>query len=427
MKALIASLAFLISASALATQNINIPFGATGATGAQGAQGNTGATGATGKTGATGQTGQTGASGASGSTGATGASGASGATGKTGTTGATGMTGPTGVAPQVITGTSDIVQFKVIGNSTQTNNIMDIQNSSLTNLVTFDNLGSGVFIGSLTTGTATPGSGTITSNAGDITASNGNLVSIIGAVEAGAFVSAGTYITASGNISTTAGKLITPNEIDAGSIWIPNSGGGQQAMVVATNYMQFYNSGGAISSEFLDDNAGRTELFNYIGNKGFTADSSGNTFLGTLVSGDLEVTSAGNTIISGSLKLPNGSAFSSTPSAYLTGASGLLSAATAGTYGAGLSARAITIESFTIAVSAFTCVGNPTVKIQDCGTATSCASPTDIASVTPSATGIAAGSVSTPGLAAAHYWRVQLTAGTCTVLDFTAAAEAAPQ
>ena len=70
-----------------------------------------------------------------------------------------------------------------------------------------------------------------------------------------------------------------------------------------------------------------------------------------------------------------------------------------------INADAIYLEHLTAYASALACSTDPTFTIYDCGTSAACSSPTAIASVTPSATGLTSGdsSITTHAVAAAHY------------------------
>jgi len=82
--------------------------------------------------------------------------------------------------------------------------------------------------------------------------------------------------------------------------------------------------------------------------------------------------------------------------------------------------KAGTVENGVITAGLFTCAGNPTLKIQDCGaTVNACGSPTTLVSSTPTAVGAADVTVSSATLTAGDYICMQITAGTCTALDLT--------
>ena len=77
-----------------------------------------------------------------------------------------------------------------------------------------------------------------------------------------------------------------------------------------------------------------------------------------------------------------------------------------------------TADHLTVTTTNWTCSGNPVINIQDCGTVVnSCGSPTTIGSTTiatPSAVDV---TISNSTLTAQHYFALQWTAGTCTVLS----------
>jgi len=79
-----------------------------------------------------------------------------------------------------------------------------------------------------------------------------------------------------------------------------------------------------------------------------------------------------------------------------------------------------TIENGVVTAGLFTCAGNPTLKIQDCGaTVNACGSPTTLVSTTPTAAGAADATITNATLTAGDYICMQITAGTCTALDLT--------
>lgn len=66
----------------------------------------------------------------------------------------------------------------------------------------------------------------------------------------------------------------------------------------------------------------------------------------------------------------------------------------------------------------FTCSVNPVMTVYECGTSTSCASPTAIGTVTlTGALAVMTGTVSNSAISAGHYIGWTWTAGTCTALS----------
>jgi hypothetical protein len=107
---------------------------------------------------------------------------------------------------------------------------------------------------------------------------------------------------------------------------------------------------------------------------------------------------------------------------FLPLSSGNLSAISANEIvGSGQTARGITVQNLTATATSFTCGTNPVFSLCDCGTSGSgCtgACPTTIGTVTvTSANTPTAGTVTTPIIAAGHFWAWEITSGTCTVLD----------
>lgn len=83
-----------------------------------------------------------------------------------------------------------------------------------------------------------------------------------------------------------------------------------------------------------------------------------------------------------------------------------------------------TVDNIVGSAISFTCAVNPTITMFECGTSATCASPTTIGSATLTAAGTAVnGTVSSPSITAGDYVAWAITAGTCTSLDVTAAAQ----
>jgi hypothetical protein len=84
-----------------------------------------------------------------------------------------------------------------------------------------------------------------------------------------------------------------------------------------------------------------------------------------------------------------------------------------------------TVDNITGSAIIFTCAGNPTITLYECGTDTTCASsPTTIGSVTVTAAGTAIdGTVSNPAITAGDYVAWAISSGTCTTLDVSATAQ----
>jgi hypothetical protein len=135
--------------------------------------------------------------------------------------------------------------------------------------------------------------------------------------------------------------------------------------------------------------------------------------------------STASTVTTSSLaRLPEGGVF-------IQGSTGALTAlSTNEIVGYGKTVRAMKIENMVGAAATFTCTVNPAVTLYDCGTsAGACTSGrTALANVTLTAANSGAnGSVTSSTLAAGHYWALEISAGTCTILDANVSAEAAMQ
>lgn len=138
---------------------------------------------------------------------------------------------------------------------------------------------------------------------------------------------------------------------------------------------------------------------------------------------------AGANIITSSLTL-GGVTITNVPSAFLGLSTGSLTSIVANEIiGSGKAPRAMTIENIVASAAGFTCISNPVLTLYDCGTsAGACTSGTAIGSVTLTAANTQTdGTVSSPSLAAGHYWAWEVASGTCTALNATGTAEAKMQ
>lgn len=87
-------------------------------------------------------------------------------------------------------------------------------------------------------------------------------------------------------------------------------------------------------------------------------------------------------------------------------------------------ANASTVDNMTASAMSLVCVTNPTIALLECGTSTSCSSPTTIASVQVTGAGTATpATVSSSAIAAGDYIAWQLTGGVCTSLNLAATAQ----
>lgn len=103
---------------------------------------------------------------------------------------------------------------------------------------------------------------------------------------------------------------------------------------------------------------------------------------------------------------------------------GLLTSVTStkGVYGK--ISKASTVDNIEASAILFTCVGNPTITLYECGTSTTCATPTTIGSATVTTTGtVVDGTISSASITAGDYIAWAISAGTCTSLDIAATAQ----
>jgi hypothetical protein len=81
----------------------------------------------------------------------------------------------------------------------------------------------------------------------------------------------------------------------------------------------------------------------------------------------------------------------------------------------------------TAIASSYTCSTSPVFSIQDCGTSTTCASPTTLSSVTINAVNTFAHNTTafgpTVAIGQGHYWMIKVTTGTCTTLSAAGSVE----
>lgn len=86
--------------------------------------------------------------------------------------------------------------------------------------------------------------------------------------------------------------------------------------------------------------------------------------------------------------------------------------------------KANTVDNIVGSAVTFSCIANPTVTMYECGTSTTCTSPTTIGTVTVTAAGTAvAGTVSNAAITAGDYIGWAITAGTCASIDIAATAQ----
>lgn len=86
--------------------------------------------------------------------------------------------------------------------------------------------------------------------------------------------------------------------------------------------------------------------------------------------------------------------------------------------------NASTVDNLIGSASSFSCVSNPTITMYECGTSTTCTSPTTIGTVTITAAGTAAtGTVSSAAITAGDFVGFAISSGTCTSLDISATAQ----
>ena len=86
--------------------------------------------------------------------------------------------------------------------------------------------------------------------------------------------------------------------------------------------------------------------------------------------------------------------------------------------------KASTVDNIEGSAQQFSCTGNPTITMYECGTSTTCATPTTIGSVTVTAAGtVVDGSISSAAITAGDYIAFAVSAGTCITLDVAATAQ----
>ncbi len=97
---------------------------------------------------------------------------------------------------------------------------------------------------------------------------------------------------------------------------------------------------------------------------------------------------------------------------------GVLSAISNNPFGFTKISKASTVDNLVASSLSLTCTTNPTIALLECGTSTTCASPTTIGSVQITAAGTATvATVSSASITAGDYIAAEITAGACTVSD----------
>lgn len=80
--------------------------------------------------------------------------------------------------------------------------------------------------------------------------------------------------------------------------------------------------------------------------------------------------------------------------------------------------KASTVDNIEGSASSFSCTGNPTVTMYECGVSTTCATPTTIGSATVTTAGtVVDGTISSAAITAGDYVAFAVSAGTCVSLD----------
>jgi hypothetical protein len=86
--------------------------------------------------------------------------------------------------------------------------------------------------------------------------------------------------------------------------------------------------------------------------------------------------------------------------------------------------NASTVDNIIASTNSLTCATNPTITLYECGTSTTCASPTTIGGVQVTASGTATpATISSSAITAGDYVAWAVSAGTCTSLDIAATAQ----
>lgn len=167
---------------------------------------------------------------------------------------------------------------------------------------------------------------------------------------------------------------------------------------------------------FLATSAQATEPFTYLGATIPAANVSGLGTMATQNSGSVVITGGTITGVTGL----NGSGAVQS----ITYQPGLLTAvnATIGVYNTFV--KASTVNNIVGSAVTFSCVSNPTITLYECGTSSTCATPTTIGTVTVTAAGTRfTGTVSSSAVAAGDSIGWAITAGTCASIDIAANAQ----
>lgn len=86
--------------------------------------------------------------------------------------------------------------------------------------------------------------------------------------------------------------------------------------------------------------------------------------------------------------------------------------------------KASTVDNLEASAQQFSCTGNPTITMYECGTSMTCATPTTIGNITITAAGtVVDGTVSSSAITAGDYVAFAVSAGTCVTLDINMTAQ----
>lgn len=110
--------------------------------------------------------------------------------------------------------------------------------------------------------------------------------------------------------------------------------------------------------------------------------------------------------------------------AWLSFQPGLMTAVSNAKAGFHQVSAASTVDNLIVSAQQFSCTGNPTITMYECGTSTTCATPTAIGTATPTAAATAfPGTITSSAITAGDYVAFAVSSGTCVTLDIAATAQ----
>jgi hypothetical protein len=187
-----------------------------------------------------------------------------------------------------------------------------------------------------------------------------------------------------------------------------------------TDILAFYSDGSMVGTGAtgINKGSGTLNLAGLLYNNGTAPTGSGGGYV--LATGPTIASPTFSGTASGNGTIPNAMLVAGALN-HISYQPGLLTAVNATKAAFHKFSKASTVDNIEGSAATFTCAANPTVTVYECGTSTTCASPTTIGTVTIAAAGtVVDGTVSSAAIAAGDYVAFAMSAGTCASVDLSA-------